>query len=107
MIDEEVEAGWLLLIGIITVHLLEIITCLIRLHENSRAKKVLITYNILSIISIYLLIILLRGGRSLILNIMLNCNSVLALYGIVWAGNMLCFVKLIEHVQENKQSYDS
>ena len=104
MIDVEAEAGWLFLIGIIIVHLLEIVICLIRLHENSRAKKVLMTYTVLSIISIYLLVILLRAGRSLILNIILNCNGVLALYGIVWAGNMLCFVKLIEHVQENKQN---
>ena len=54
MIDVEAEAGWLFLIGIIIVHLLEIVICLIRLHENSRAKKVLMTYNVLSLSLIHI-----------------------------------------------------
>lgn len=101
--DVEVEAGWLFLLGVASIYVLEIGICAFLLKgskDYGRAKNILIQHSVSSIISSCLMIILFRGGHAPIINIQMNCNGILALYGITWAISVFAFVRLIELLNE-------
>lgn len=103
--DVEIEAAWLFIIGVVCTYVLEIGISIFLLKENARwrqTKNILIQYNVSSMISSYLMIILFRRGRTPILSIQMNCNGILALYGITWAISVFAFVRLIELLNEKK-----
>lgn len=102
MIDVEVEAGWLFITGIAVTYIIEWIICFKQLKGYSQIKHTLLGYNISSVATIYLIIILLRGGISPILKLQMDCNGVLALCGVMWISNIFCVVKFIGFIKKSK-----
>ena len=105
MWNVEAEAGWLFIAGVVIIHIVELSVCLPLLRERKEARKKLLTHSVLSLLSFCLLFLLCCGGLSPILLGVeddIECNTLLALYGLVWAGSVISMVNLVERLAKEK-----